>query len=217
MPKDKSKPTRKLPALPLSEQLADANRRTTACEAMVESIAAVLGVDLVGELTLETMPHNLALIMAALRKPQPTQALLAVSGETVGEPDPDHEVFSDPQRETVRELLIGAARDLGVATGKDAPIGELAGVVAAEIMRLKGTFAAGADDGASVDTGDSLAQAVDYLRQGRRRLEDEIFGVRLIVNRVAAVLNVQHWDREGTEVLAALNALKASRARGPEE
>ena len=55
------------------------------------------------------------------------------------------------------------------------------------------------EDGEHV--GDALARAIDHDLKLRDHLADQLRQSRMVINRVAAILNVQKWDEDGSEII----------------
>jgi len=102
-------------------------------------------------------------------------------------------------RSTIRDI----ARELGLALqGNHDDVDRLQAIYA-EILRLKniGADIAAPSTNKALAKGDSLAQAIEHGHAQTADLRDGATQARMIVNRIAAVMQIGKWDADGTELL----------------
>lgn len=117
------------------------------------------------------------------------------------EPDPGftQEEADAMDRSTIRDI----ARELGLGAQGDPDSGELLPAILAEIVRVKslGSDVAAPSTNKSLSKGDSLADAIMHGHAQASDLRDATTQARMIVNRIAAVMQIGTWDKDGTELL----------------
>lgn len=106
--------------------------------------------------------------------------------------------------ESLTGILAEILRDLGIE-GAFSPL-ESAAQIAIAIANLKGGGDVGGEIGSDGDQtaltkGDTLAQAWQHNSAMRDHLGDELKGARTLLDRIANALQIQSYDRDGTELL----------------
>lgn len=108
------------------------------------------------------------------------------------------EQFDDAtNRNTSRDI----ARELGLEVHED--LGAMLLAIYAEILRVKniGADIAAPSTNKALAKGDTLAQAIEHGHAQASDLRDGATQARAIVSRIAAVMQIPVWDKDGTELL----------------
>ncbi len=125
-----------------------------------------------------------------LTKPRENGAMTVVASTT----DEDE---ADGAIQTIDDL----ARELGIQP-RDTPMATLA-AAHQEVLRIKniGSDVQASSSNKALTKGDSLAESVAHGHAQNAELRDGVTQARTIVNRIAAVMQIGAWDKDGTELL----------------
>lgn len=107
-----------------------------------------------------------------------------------------------PGDDTAQDLLGSIARELGLNV-EQMPLHEALGAIYEEILRVKNQGAdVEAESGSKfLSAGKSLGQAIAHDHAQAADLRDGVTQARTIVARLAAVMQIDKWDKDGTELL----------------
>lgn len=204
-----------------TDRIQELESRLAATESVLYSVSSLVGVDMTGQaVSMREVPVHIAKLSSAIAKlrTQPEvdadDALGYPSGTSLqtfdrfvdGEID---RIAANDAREdaaavpTVRVVMADILRDLGLGSRAQESIAEMAIAIRDELRRLKNPSTDIASDGLdpNLTKGDSLAQAIEHNAGMRAHLEAELRSCRMIVQRIAATLQVPKFDIDGTELL----------------
>lgn len=107
-----------------------------------------------------------------------------------------------PGDDTAQDLLGSIARELGLNV-EQMPLHEALGAIYEEILQAKNLGAdVEAEAGSKfLSAGKSLGQAIAHDHAQAADLRDGVTQARTIVARLAAVMQIDKWDKDGTELL----------------
>lgn len=104
-------------------------------------------------------------------------------------------------------VIADIARELGIVG--DTP-GDTIRLIRAEIVRLKNGGDIGAPSSSTALTkGDTLSDVFTHAHDQNRHLRDETQQARTVLGRIAAVMQVDRWDADGTQILERAQVYEA--------